>query len=416
MFNQVSERPLPARAVHRGFTMVELLMVIIVIAILMALLLPAINSALKAARRAAVLSEINQLAQALANFKAKYGDYPPSRFLAIETGDYTTALQSSSLALNTNFSVPSLGQYDPYSPGDGDITVAQLAQRSVAAIRKFWPRVNTSTGASVLTYDFNGNGQLDNPYVMHGHECLVFFLGGIPALNTSSGTYSMIGFDKNPQNPFTNYAYNSTNRQAPFFEFNPGRLFLDLNSGSQVPGYYDSFGNNSPPATAGLVPSTLNFYAYFSAYGNNGYDPNDVNFGTDDPSAPFESDSQQNGPIGLLFATSFGTFSAISGCNSYSPNPYTTAPTTTVPLSYINPQSFQIISAGIDGLYGVGGQYVSNATSTAVVPIPADLANTYFGATNGKSLSFESAQTVPDGSIRLREADNLTNFKGGTLQ
>ena len=69
-----------------------------------------------------------------------------------------------------------------------DITLGQLAQRSVAAIRKFWPRVNTTTGqTTTLMYDFNGNGTLDAPYILHGHECLVFFLGGCPVQNQLTG-------------------------------------------------------------------------------------------------------------------------------------------------------------------------------------------------------------------------------------
>src|SRR4051794_34561186 len=63
----------------RGFTLVELLVVIIILAVLAALLLPAINSAMRTARGAAVQAEINQLATALESFKTQYGDYPPSR-------------------------------------------------------------------------------------------------------------------------------------------------------------------------------------------------------------------------------------------------------------------------------------------------------------------------------------------------
>ena len=69
-----------------GFTLVELLVVIIVLAILVGLLLPVIAGALRTAKNAAVQAEINQLAQALANFKATYGDYPPSRVLLCENG------------------------------------------------------------------------------------------------------------------------------------------------------------------------------------------------------------------------------------------------------------------------------------------------------------------------------------------
>jgi prepilin-type N-terminal cleavage/methylation domain-containing protein len=404
------QRCSPARSTVRGgFTLIELLMVIIIIAILLSLLLPAVNSAMKSARKAAVSSEIAQLAQALANFKSKYGDYPPSRFLAVEYGDYSSFLGStSSLA----------GGSDPTSPGTGDITLGQLAQRSVSAIRKFWPRVNTTTGQTTnLVYDFNGNGQLDAPYVLHGHECLVFFLGGVPVPD-GNGNFGMSGFDKSPTNPFTNSIpptpthlnpLYGPNRQSPFFEFNPGRLFLDPASASQIPGYYDSIGNAPPPSSGS--PNTLNFYAYFSAYGNAAYDPNDVNFhyvvggGT-----AFEVDANLNGPIQLHYAVNYPTlpttqtspFSAIS----FSPNPYTsslTAGTATGTPTYQSPQSFQIISSGLDGLYGVGGQYVASTTA-ATVNLPFDPANTSTGT------------TPADSTIRQREGDNLTNFKTSSLQ
>ncbi len=71
----------------RGFTLVELLVVILILAILIALLLPALNGAMRTAKNAAVGGEINQLAQALAAFKAKYGDYPPSRIYLAEDGE-----------------------------------------------------------------------------------------------------------------------------------------------------------------------------------------------------------------------------------------------------------------------------------------------------------------------------------------
>ena len=117
----------------RGFTMVELLAVILILAILIALLLPALNGALKTARNAAVGGEIDQLAQALASFKAQYGDYPPSRIYLAENGDYTVVTSNASL------SIAGVSQ---------DITLGQLAQRSVSALRKFFPRVvlNTSGG------------------------------------------------------------------------------------------------------------------------------------------------------------------------------------------------------------------------------------------------------------------------------
>ena len=69
-----------------GFTMVELLVVLTIIGLLIALLLPAITAAIRTSRSAAVQAEINSMAQALADFKSKYGDYPPSRIALDESG------------------------------------------------------------------------------------------------------------------------------------------------------------------------------------------------------------------------------------------------------------------------------------------------------------------------------------------
>src|SRR5271157_2544741 len=84
----IRRRPGEGRGPH-GFTLVELLAVMLILAFLIALLLPAINGALRTAKNAAVGGEINQLAQALASFKTQYGDYPPSRIYLAENGDYT---------------------------------------------------------------------------------------------------------------------------------------------------------------------------------------------------------------------------------------------------------------------------------------------------------------------------------------
>jgi hypothetical protein len=79
-------------------------------------------------------------------------------------------------------------------------------------------------------------------------------------------------------------------------------------------------------------------------------------------------------------------------------NPPGALPSGTV--TYQNPQSFQIISAGLDGYYGVGGQYQQAASSTT------------------NTVPFDSTNTVntTEASIRQRERDNLTNFKSGRLQ
>ena len=164
-----------------------------------------IAGALRTARNAAVQAEISQLSQALASFKQSFGDLPPSRVLLVESGNYAPFI-------NNNSGVSTI---DP-NASPSDTTVSILAQRSLTALRKFFPKVVLSTSGQPpqifynappgagYWYDFNGNGVMDGPYILHGHECLVFFLGGIPYEDPATGAFGMTGFGKDPVNPFTN--------------------------------------------------------------------------------------------------------------------------------------------------------------------------------------------------------------------
>ena len=403
----------PLTKPRKGFTMIEVLMVVIIIGILIALLLPAIQGAIRTAKQAAVQSEVNALAQALASFKSKYGDYPPSRVLLVENGNYGQYMSSAPLS----------------SPAD---TIGGLAQRSLIAMRKLFPRVILSSSNSVppqlsntYFYDFNGNGIPDpHGYILQGDQCLVFFLGGIPTYDPASQTYGLSGFGKDPNNPFTNnistFAMYNPNRQPPLYEFNPGRLFADPfdvgnanlptptsssagGGGGGIPGYYDSLGN-APPGTGGN--NTLNFFVYFSGYGSGVYDPNDVNFPMETDATPAPGGGP---PIGLSYL-----WNGISD-PSASPNPYTSTLTNNIPAgalpngspTFINAQTFQLFSPGLDGLYGVGGQFIAQtqANSTVTNSLPPNLPNTYSGTT-----------TSTDSTVRQRESDNMTNFKQGPLQ
>jgi prepilin-type N-terminal cleavage/methylation domain-containing protein len=66
------------RTARQGFTLVELLVVIVIIGILAALITVAVTAALGAAKRTRILTEIDQLSTALEEYKIAHGSYPPN--------------------------------------------------------------------------------------------------------------------------------------------------------------------------------------------------------------------------------------------------------------------------------------------------------------------------------------------------
>jgi general secretion pathway protein G len=363
------------------------LVVIVIIGILAALLVPAISGAVRTARDAQVTGEIQILAQALASYNTKYGSYPPSRIMVREDlgpDQWLGALGNDASSTLASNGLTWYGVNPSTYSSSTDITLSAIVQRSTQALRKMFPKMGTPN--ATFWHDFNGDGTKQTGWILlEGHECLAFFLGGIP--QPTSSMIGVTGFSKNPTFPFQPDTGNGQPRTTPFFEFKPERLVDDDNDG--IPGYLD-------PRNSG---TDARFYAYFSAYGSGGYDPNDMNMGGGRLfSAPDEV-------WGRFLRCSLGLANPVW---SIGPNPYTASdpvPANTRPATYYNKESFQLISAGVDAIYGPGGQFTPDSTTNR---LPVD--------------SFISAgptpyppTATPDPASRKPEKDNLTNFSQSKL-
>jgi general secretion pathway protein G len=385
----------PTRRRRRlGFTLVEMMVIMVILGVLIALLVPAIGGAVKSANAARVTAEINNMATALAQFKTAFSDYPPSRIILNESGNYSTT-DATTLA-------------SVFSDTRSDITVGQLSQRTVRYMSKFFPRALCfSTTGSGIAVDINGNGSKTEVIYLDGGECLVFFLAGLTqtSVTSTSTDIGLQGFSRNPQNPFDRV---STSRVQPFYEFKAERLVDIDNDG--FPSYNDALAK----AAQGR------YYAYFSAYGGNSYDPNDCNINLKFDQNGVNAGDTYARAFQVNFTVNSGTYnscfqspSATLVCVSPSPNPYTTtAPVvgSGLTVNWQNPQTFQIISAGADQVFGVAGQYAgSNAANR--LPIPSGELSGTPAVWNG---GLCSGQTAIDGD-RMYEADDLANFAAGRL-
>src|SRR5205823_2680370 len=106
---------------------------------------------------------------------------------------------------------------------------------------KMFPRMEEAWKTNGI--DFDNSGGYTPPLVLWGDQCLVFFLGGIPA--KPGEVPSCNGFSTNPANPIPQAAATT---YGPYFAFQSYRLIA--RHGNSFYSYLDRFGKQP--------------YAYFS--------------------------------------------------------------------------------------------------------------------------------------------------------
>jgi len=294
----------PHSGCRRGFTLVEMLVVIAIIGVLAALLLPAVMYALVRAKNTAVAIEVNQLAAAIESYKQDKGDYPP------------------------NFR-------------DKDVVLRH--------IRKCYPKADQnyiSLGASGENFIDYATGQNGKGQFISESECLVFWL-------------SMT--DNDPRYPFLSYYVGSTGRTPnpkKYYDFDETRLkdvdtdvtksYVAKNCGETLYIYIDS--------------------RSYDSYNRATVDTGDLAMFTNPDGANRGGQAEDNAEVRPYWSTNVASTTATLNRGKYKP---------------INPTTFQLICAGLDGEFG--------STSDDI-----------------------DVKFFPTGDNYVEEdKDNITNFSGG---
>jgi len=175
-----------------GFTLVEMLVVIVIIAILAGLLLPVIGAVRNRAINTTIGVDINNLEMAVEAYREKYGDYPP------------------------------------------DFSNKQIVRRH---IYKAWPNISNSNPVTGhREFDFawanfwaNPLDEMDHTSLVDPAEALVFWLGGfssnarLPFTGEGGPFVEMIPRNPMAPNSFPRYAINPNRIDGPG-KFDKGRL------------------------------------------------------------------------------------------------------------------------------------------------------------------------------------------------
>ena len=162
------------RTPRRGFTLVELLVVIVIIGLLAGLLTPAVIAVMKNANVAAIKAEIHGVGMAVESYKTERTEYPPDCF----------------------------GLHPDYPNDVRDAAKARIVRHFRKAFPRYVPGMPSNSSKSDPWERFKDDFVAGNPGLdldnLTPASVLVFCLSGPPDPTTKQ----LLGFSANPKNPF----------------------------------------------------------------------------------------------------------------------------------------------------------------------------------------------------------------------
>lgn len=400
---------------RRGFTLVELLVVIVILAMLAALVGRVTVAALRRGREAVVSTEISQIQNAMNEFKTKYGVVPPSLGGPVEDtapGTFPSETTAQRQARIMRFVSRAFPRWvaDPSAVSPYADWQIQMAQATL------WnPNFASATGAAANTPVVTplASKNCCDVATLDPAEMLVLWLGGIPRRRAGSGgavLFELTGFSADASAPFrmavTRQEWNAghvswqqkgliDNQRAPsLFQFEISRLF-------------DVDGDGWPEYVPTTSVAFRTPYAFFSSQ-DYPFRPaypyfDDPSLSTasqpaDDPATPVSETGAMLSRWGLAKPYASIVTTPATAYNSWQ-------------ITWAQPDTFQIIAAGYDGIYGNRPTFTGDATPPAQPEQSADVRL----FPDGLIVRVNGAAVVRSGYSEY-EADNQTSFTSGRLE